>query len=150
MGDVGPGAAWWAVVISSVPSVGAGLFMFIKWWAERKDTSDGKRLTREQQEAAEIARDREKLNERTNGWIARIEAENERLAARNKELQANADDLERMLDQWRWYAWHVRGMMREARAMVAAQQRLTDPTGKLPAIVWTPEPDEPAMRKPGE
>lgn len=152
MGDVGPNAAWWAVLISSVPSVGAGLFMFLKWWGERRDGAEGRRMTREQKEAEEIARDRQKLNDATNAWIARLQAENEELRERLEKRESYIDAIERLLDEWRWHAWTLRGLMREARQALDATRRLMPPQGSesIPQIVWAPEPVEPPIRRPGE
>jgi len=125
--------------------------MLLKWLAERQDTTEGRRTTREQQEAAEIARDREKLNERTNSWIARLEEDNKRLRGAIENRDDEIAALGRYLTDLRWYAWTLRGLMREARHIAQAQQRMMPQPNAIPPIVWQEEPVEPPMiQPPGE
>jgi hypothetical protein len=135
------GNPWWLVLIASVPSAGGGVWVFWRWWLERSDKRDEKRvdaaLTREERLMKEMDARASVLSKENADLLDRVKAELGRLQTRCADLEKQRDALEADRDRgWdlaRWWNKRAHEMRHACANAQTVAQNLLIASGKEPA-----------------
>lgn len=94
------GSPGWVVTVAAVPSAASGLWVFWRWWVERRDKLSEGALTREQAALRDLELQRTALSREQAESFDRLRSELARTQARLAEMERDRD---RGWDLARWW-----------------------------------------------